>query len=114
MMSPPRPALSVLVVDDDPDTAESLTSILHFYGFRCRYALSGPDALNQVADDPPDAIVFDVRMPHMSGWMFARRIADSANPTLLIAVTGCGLDEDRRGLPNRGRTSTSSNRSIRS
>jgi CheY-like chemotaxis protein len=89
-----KTTLSVLVVDDDKDTVSSLANVLTLYGFSCRTAHSGPDALAEVALDPPDAIVFDIRMPGMSGWTLARRVADTAYPILLIAVTGCGLEAD--------------------
>ncbi len=88
--------LSVLVVDDDPDTADSLTDLITLYGFGARSALSGGDALQLAAADPPDVVFLDLWMPGMDGWELARQLTNVAKPPILVAITGCETEDDRR------------------
>src|SRR4051794_6787387 len=94
-MKPTHRPLSLLVVDDDADTADSLADLLILHGHDARSATSGADALQLAADEPPDAVVLDLQMPGMDGWDLARRLSAAAKPPLLIAVSGCGAEADR-------------------
>jgi DNA-binding response OmpR family regulator len=96
--------LSVLVVDDLADAAESLALVLSFHGFAARTAPDGPAALKAAADEPPDVVVTDLRMPGMDGWELARRLrarADTAG-AFVVALTGCGSEDDRRRSAEAG------------
>ena len=88
--------LSILVVDDDPDTADSLTDLLALHGFGAQSALCGADALQLAAADPPDVVFLDLRMPGMDGWELARQLTNLAKPPILVAITGCETEDDRR------------------
>ena len=59
--------LSILVVDDDPSMASSLTEILDIKGFEVRAATCGAEALQILRDHPVDVMLTDVRMPDMNG-----------------------------------------------
>src|SRR5437764_11316606 len=59
---PPRRPLRVLVVDDDPDTAGSLTLLLQSLGYDVRTALGGAEALATAATFAPEAAVLDLAM----------------------------------------------------
>jgi CheY-like chemotaxis protein len=84
-----------MVVDDDPDTADSLTDLLTIYGFTVRTAYCGADALHLAAAEPPDVVLFDIVMPGMNGWELARQLAKATKPPILVAITGCQSDRDR-------------------
>jgi CheY-like chemotaxis protein len=89
--------LSVLVVDDVADTANSLAEVLSLYGFATQAVTNGWAALAYIARSPPDAIILDLKMPDMSGWELARHVRDgpAGNRPLIIAVTGCATATDR-------------------
>ena len=73
MKSSPLPELeikSILVVDDDPDLATDLKSILESRNFVVNTAPNGSAALNEVIAMDYDVIVCDLMMPHMAGDMF--------------------------------------------
>jgi DNA-binding response OmpR family regulator len=93
-------ALSVLVVEDNRDGADSTADLLQLYGHRVSVTLTGKAALELAADDSPDVVLLDIRLPDVSGWDVARRLREQAEGTgkrpLLIAVTGCGAEVDRR------------------
>jgi CheY-like chemotaxis protein len=57
----------LLVVEDDPDVAECLTSILEDEGHQVRVARDGREGLERVAEDKPDLALLDVEMPVLDG-----------------------------------------------
>lgn len=89
--------LSVLVVDDDRDTAESTAHLLTNMELSVRVALGGEEALEQALADPPDVVLLDMKMPGMDGYELARRLRELRTPKrpILVAVTGCSSEEDR-------------------
>jgi len=62
---------TVLVVDDDPNTLDSVRDILSHAGFAVDTAATGRDALGRLLDErQPSVIVLDIRMPVMDGRQF--------------------------------------------
>jgi CheY-like chemotaxis protein len=57
----------VLVVDDDPDVVEYLSSFLEDNGYRVAAATNAASARAEVARFLPDAVLIDVLMPGRSG-----------------------------------------------
>lgn len=57
----------VLLVDDHPDTREILAHLLGTHGHRVETSSSGEEALSKIAQDSPDAVICDDRLPGMSG-----------------------------------------------
>jgi DNA-binding response OmpR family regulator len=88
--SPPSRPVSVVVIDDVQDAADSLALYLRtINGFEVRTALDGEQGLKLTIADPPDAVVCDIGVPRMDGIQVARQLADILSPRpLLIAVTG--------------------------
>jgi CheY-like chemotaxis protein len=95
---PPARRLSVLVVDDNPDQAESLAMVLQGAGHDVRVAGDGLDALEAARASRPEVVLLDLGMPGMNGFEAAHRLQQdpAARPDLLVAVTGWSSDEDRR------------------
>src|SRR5262245_47530464 len=91
------PSLRVLVVDDYPDTGESLGVLLRLWGHEVRTAADGPAALDAAREFRPDVVLLDVGLPGMSGWEVAPLLRGQAGDhlPLLIAVTGYGREQDR-------------------
>lgn len=100
----PARNLRVLVVDDNRDAADSLSSVLQTQGYQTRVAYSGERALQAVAEFQPEAIVCDIGLPEMDGHEVAKRVrADPRNAgTVLVAVTGWGGEEDKRRTHDAG------------
>jgi putative two-component system response regulator len=76
---------SVLIADDDPVFVVSLTSILH-PRYDVRTAANGTEALASVDEDPPDLIILDVMMDHMSEGFDVARVLRSNDATALIPI----------------------------
>ena len=100
--SAPQPvaeaALRILVVDDNQDSAISMTLLLELQGHEVHVAHGGATAIQLAADKRPDVILLDIGMPGMNGYEVARHLR--AQPefadTLLVAITGYGRAADMK------------------
>jgi CheY-like chemotaxis protein len=61
------PEPRVLVVDDDPDIIEYLSTLLEDHGYQVGSATNAASALTEVAAFRPDVVLIDVLMPGKSG-----------------------------------------------
>ena len=58
----------ILVVEDEPDTADLVKLILQENGYEVVHAADGEDALNKIASMPPPSLVLlDIQLPHVDG-----------------------------------------------
>jgi CheY-like chemotaxis protein len=81
--------LTVLVADDQKDTANTLAELLNLSGFEARAATLPLDALRLAADVPPDVLVMDLAWPDVDGYSLARSVKNvSGRRPFLVAVTG--------------------------
>lgn len=96
--------LRVLVVDDNKDTADSMSLLLRRSGHDIRTAYSGAAALSEVAACPPDAVLLDLGLPEMDGYEVARRLRNhpQCKDVLLIAISGYGQESDRQRTQDAG------------
>jgi PAS domain S-box-containing protein len=87
----------VLIVDDNPDAAETMAELLGTMGYECRTAADGPSGLERALEMRPEAILLDIGLPGIDGYELATRLR--ASPTaagaLIVALTGYGRPEDR-------------------
>jgi signal transduction histidine kinase/CheY-like chemotaxis protein/PAS domain-containing protein len=98
---PPGRCARILLVEDNRDTAESLTMLLEMLGHRVRAVSDGAAALhslNAARNSPPDVMLVDIGLPGMDGYELARRVR--RDPELegvkLVALTGYGREEDKQ------------------
>jgi CheY-like chemotaxis protein len=91
-------SLRVLVVDDNTDTALSLSLLLECSGHQTRVAHTGQTALKEAAAFLPDAVVLDLGLPDMDGFEIAQRLRASPafEHIFLVASTGYSREADRR------------------
>jgi signal transduction histidine kinase len=97
-------ALRILVVDDNQDSASSMTLLLELQGHEVRVANAGPAALNIANEQKPDVILLDIGMPGMNGYEVARRLRSQPDfaETLLVAITGYGRATDVQQTKSAG------------
>jgi CheY-like chemotaxis protein/nitrogen-specific signal transduction histidine kinase len=98
--------VSVLVVDDDPETCEALEVILRQAGARVRTASSVPEAIRASIEAAVDVVVTDLAMPDRDGYALleAFRGAEATDGRLvpIIALTAAATSEDRRRVHSAG------------
>jgi CheY-like chemotaxis protein len=92
--NPAGPRLSVLVVDDNRDAADTLALFLRLKGHDARAAYAGEEAAAILADWPADVAVLDIVMSGLGGVELAARLRETAaRPIMLIALTGIGTND---------------------
>lgn len=88
--------VTVLAVDDDPDTTDLLRYLLEMNGATVITANSGAEALSLAGGRDLDVVVSDISMPSMDGFEFVRRLRSlpGKEDVRVIALTGFGREED--------------------
>ena len=87
----------VLLVEDNPDTADSMVLLLEMLGHRVDLAPDGASALALAAARIPEVMLVDIGLPDIDGYEVARRVRANAAlaSVVLVALTGYGQREDR-------------------
>ncbi len=87
----------VLVVDDSPDSAESMAAVLRLSGHDVRVALNGSGAIALARQFRPEVALLDIGIPGMTGYEVAVAIRElpGMEALVLIAMTGYGQAQDR-------------------
>jgi PAS domain S-box-containing protein len=95
--APSGPARRVLVVDDQPDSTDSLALLLRLHGHEVSTAADGPGAVDEFLRSKPEVVFLDLGLPGMSGYDVARRLRamPEGRDVRLVAVTGYGTEADR-------------------
>jgi signal transduction histidine kinase/DNA-binding response OmpR family regulator len=89
--------LRVLVVDDNRDVADSTASIMRMNGCDVHVVYDGRAAIESVQRLRPDAVLLDIGLPAIDGYLVAEHIrAQPENGrTMIVAVSGYGQEQDR-------------------
>ena len=80
-------ARRVILVDDDLGMRETLADVLRVKGYHVEAAASGRDALKQLAADPFDVAVVDIKLPDISGLGLLEEIKRTSPRTEVVFVT---------------------------
>lgn len=90
---------TVLLVEDEPAQREVLAYNLEAEGFVVQRATHGEEALMMVAESPPDLILLDWMMPHVSGLEVCRRLKmrpeTRAIPIIMLSARSEEVDKVR-------------------
>ena len=91
-------AKRILVVEDNPDTAESLRHLLAMCGFDVMVAHTSKQGLETARKLEPHIVLCDISLPDADGYVVGSVLRQSAATarSRLIAVTGHAAPEDRR------------------
>jgi PAS domain S-box-containing protein len=100
----PTGSLRILVVDDNRDTAESLTMLLRMSGHDVQTAHDGPAALKAARDYRPNVMLLDIGLPGLNGYEVAKQLRQQPVPQeiVLVAMTGYGQETDRQNAREAG------------
>ncbi len=88
-------SVRVLVVDDDRAVRDALRRALTLAGYEVPVAASGEQALEQVVQGVPDAIVLDIAMPGIDGLEVCRRLRRLGNRVPILMLTARDAVSDR-------------------
>jgi len=83
---------TVVIADDSPTLRRIVTSVLTREGFEVVTAEDGVEAVQAVFRTRPDAVVLDVQMPRVSGYVAARLLKDDWQTSDIPVVLLTSLD----------------------
>ena len=85
----------LLVVDDEPNIRELLSTSLRFAGFDVVAAANGREALEAAEAHNPDLAVLDVMLPDMDGFTVTRKLRASGRFFPVVFLTARDETEDK-------------------
>lgn len=90
-------SLRIMVVDDNVDAAQSLSTLLQLGGHTLFVAHDGREAIKVAQGHKPQIAFLDIGMPGMDGYETAAALRKTAGleGMVLIALTGWGAEEDK-------------------
>jgi two-component system alkaline phosphatase synthesis response regulator PhoP len=92
-------AKKILIVDDDPDLVEAVSTILESKGYALAKAYGGVEGLQKARAENPDLIVLDVMMPDKDGYEVCKELkADEkyrSIPILLLTAVVSNIPTSR-------------------
>ncbi len=93
----------ILVVDDNQDIADCLSTLMQRRGFDVRVAYDGSTAVELAVADKPSVVLLDIGLPGLDGYEVCRQMRQRGlTDTRIIAVTGYGMDRDRKRSKEAG------------
>jgi CheY-like chemotaxis protein len=101
---PGGPRRRILIADDNPDSASTLSIMLEVLGNEVRVTHDGEAAVAAAEEFEPDMILLDIGMPKLNGYGACERIRQApwgARP-LIVALTGWGQDADKHRSKEAG------------
>jgi len=100
----PATTLRILVVDDNRDSARSLSKLMTLIGHKTQIAYDGLEAVEAAGTFRPEVILLDIGLPKLNGYQACYKIREQpwSKNILIVALTGWGQDEDRRKSKEAG------------
>src|ERR1035441_742697 len=89
------PAVSILVVDDDPAFRKGLAVSLKTSGYAVDLARNAQEALHYVRERPVDVILLDINMPEIGGVEACHRIRALAPRSGIVMLTVRDTEDDK-------------------
>ncbi|MDR2538565.1 MAG: response regulator transcription factor [Bifidobacteriaceae bacterium] len=85
----------ILIVDDEKDLRELLSSAFKFAGLEVETAGNGEEALAKVRSYRPDLIILDIMMPKMSGLGVAQELRSRGDNTPILFLSARDETENK-------------------
>ena len=90
----------ILLVEDDPSSAESLKVLLELHGFRVQVAKDGGQAHSAFRMRRPDFVILDLILPGENGFELIDRMKHSDETVPVLVLSAIAL-EDAKTLSER-------------
>lgn len=82
-------AITVLLIDDDPDVGVVMRTLLRGEDYQIRAVASGEEGIRACQERLPDVIILDLVLPEMDGWQVCNRIREFSDvPILTLSSLG--------------------------
>jgi DNA-binding NtrC family response regulator len=80
----------VLLIEDTPSMARVYLEYLKRGPFRARHCMTGQEALDDIARNPTDGVLLDLRLPDMDGLDVLKHIRAREFPVAVVVITADG------------------------
>ena len=80
----------VLLIEDTPSMARVYLEYLKRGPFRARHCMTGQEALDDIARNPTDAVLLDLRLPDMDGLDVLKHIRSREFQVAVVVITADG------------------------
>ncbi|XDE61109.1 response regulator [Arthrospira platensis BEA 1257B] len=84
---------SILIVDDTPDNLRVLSATLGDRDYDVQCAINGKLALMAVANQPPDLVLLDIKMPEMDGYQVCEALKSQQKTAEIPVIFLSALDD---------------------
>ena len=88
-------AARILVVDDEPNIRDLLSTGLSFAGFQVKTVANGAATISAVLEEEPDLIILDVMLPDINGFGVTKRLRASGYTAPILFLTAKDDTEDK-------------------
>ena len=85
----------ILVVDDEPNIRDVLSTGLSFAGFSVKTVANGAATISAVLEEEPDLIILDVMLPDMNGFSVTKRLRGAGFTAPILFLTAKDDTEDK-------------------
>ena len=86
---------TVLYVDDNEEMIELVKIVLANSGYRIISLDNGRETLDYCANDNPDLVLMDLKMPDMNGFETTQKLRERGYSNPIVVFTSSETDEDR-------------------
>ncbi|WP_042877692.1 heavy metal response regulator transcription factor [Cupriavidus necator] len=90
--------MKILVIEDEPKTAEYLRKGLTESAFVVDLAVTGADGLHCATENQYDLIILDVMLPSMDGWQVLRQLRERKQTPVMFLTARDEVEDRVRGL----------------
>jgi CheY-like chemotaxis protein len=92
-----RTSRRILLVEDNPDSRETLQTILKLWGHEVEVAADGQAGVDKALAWKPEVGILDIGLPILDGYQVAKQLRDALkDKVFLIALTGYAQPQDRQ------------------
>jgi PAS domain S-box-containing protein len=100
----PAAGRRIVIVDDNRDSADSLSMLLEITGNKTYMAHDGVEAVEVIEKHRPEVVLLDIGLPKLNGYEVCRRVREQpwGKDIVVIALTGWGQEDDRRRSAEAG------------
>jgi len=88
----------ILVVEDEPDMAETIVRALEWGGYQTVTAADGREALERVQSDHPDLVLLDLMLPKIDGLDVCSEIREHSEVPIVMLTARVAEDDRVEGL----------------
>ena len=97
-----QPSRTILTIDDDPDVLEAVETFLNAHEYKVVTAQRWTEAITQLSDASPDAVLLDLHMPTVQGEALLEFIRENHAGLPVVIISAGATPEEMARLGDLG------------